>query len=148
MSPRESASVRARAMAAFLDVSLALLPVMLVMSVVLVNVMHVGGPLAQAIGSGFGVGMTALILLGAAQCALVGFTGQSYGKLAMKLRVVRASDDGKPTLVQCAVLRTLVPGLLWIGLPPFALLDVGVGLIRKDGRCLHDLIAGTRVVEA
>lgn len=142
------AILRTRALAAFLDVSLALLPSLLVVGVIATNVLRSGGSLLRGFGAGFGVGVLALALLALGQCLLVGFTGQSYGKLAAKLRIVRAADGGRPTFVRGAVVRTLLFGAIWIGCPPLILLDLGVGLVRRDGRCLHDLVAGTRVVSA
>ena len=143
----DHALLRPRAMAAFLDASLALLPTLLVATVVLGNVFHGGGGLVRGFGAGFGVGAFALALLTLAQCLLVGFTGQSYGKLAMKLRIVRL-EGGKPTFMRAAVVRTLIFGALWIFVPPVIVLDVAFGLFRSDGRCLHDLVAGTKVVGA
>lgn len=138
--------LRARAIAAFIDASMALLPSAIVMLLVFGNLMHAGDWVTR-FARVAGVGWIALILIGAGQCLLVGFTGQSYGKLAMKLRVVRV-DGGKASLLAAGLIRTVICGALWIFLPGFALLDVGVGLIRGDGRCVHDLFAGTKVVAA
>ena len=143
------ATLRPRAIAAFVDLSLTLLPTMLIAIVVFGNVLHLGGGAGHGFGSGIGIAALALGLLTAAQCLLIGFTGQSYGKLALRLRIVRAADGGKASFTQAAIIRTLLFGALWIGIPVvFPLLDVGVGLIRHDGRCLHDLVAGTKVVPA
>ena len=138
--------IRDRAIAAFIDVSMALLPSAMVMLLVFGNLLHAGDWVTR-FAHVAGVGWTALVLIGLGQCLLVGFTGQSYGKLAMKLRVVRA-DGGKASVMAAGVIRTIVFGLLWLFLPGFALVDVGVGLIRGDGRCLHDLAAGTKLVRA
>lgn len=146
MSERTAPPLQARAVAAFIDASMALLPAAIVMLLVFGNLLHAGDWVTR-FARVAGVGWTALVLIGVGQCMLVGLTGQSYGKLAMRLRVVRA-DGGKASLVAAGVLRTVVCGALWIFLPGFALLDVGVGLIRSDGRCVHDLIAGTKVVAA
>lgn len=138
--------IRDRAIAAFIDASMALLPSAMVMLLVFGNLLHAGDWVTR-FARVAGVGWTALVLIGLGQCLLVGFTGQSYGKLAMKLRVVRA-DGGKASVMAAGVIRTIVFGLLWLFLPGFALVDVGVGLIRGDGRCLHDLAAGTKLVRA
>jgi len=138
--------IRARAIAAFIDASMALLPAAIVMLLVFGNLLHAGDWVTR-FARVAGVGWKALVLIGIGQCLLVGFTGQSYGKLAMRLRVV-AADGGRPGIVKAGLIRTIVFGALWIFLPGFALLDIGVGLVRHDHRCLHDLTSGTKVVTA
>ena len=140
-----SVNLRDRATAAFIDISMTAMPAMLVMLLVFGNLLRLGD-WASRLGAVAGVGWTALVLIGVGQCLLVGFTGQSYGKLAMRLRVVR-TDGARAGLLHGGVVRTLLFGVLWM-VPPVALLDVGIGLMRRDGRCLHDLLAGTVVVPA
>ncbi|MBI3884673.1 MAG: RDD family protein [Opitutae bacterium] len=98
---------------------------------------------------------TSLVLLGCA-CALLilqGYLlteyGQTVGKKLMEIRIVRWADEAKPGFTKAFLLRLLVPGLLgsvplvgWI----FTLVDVGF-IFRSDRRCVHDLIAGTKVVK-
>lgn len=148
MTAGESASVQSRATAAFLDISLLALPGLLGLSAGVARAWHWMPGNEGVLFNGMIVGIVAFVLLAATQCALLVWTGQSYGKLAAQLRVVNASDGGKPSAVALVVWRTLVPGLFWTFLPPAALIDVGVGLMRKDQRCVHDLMAGTRVVKA
>jgi uncharacterized RDD family membrane protein YckC len=71
------------------------------------------------------------------------------------MRVVRA-DDGQPAgFVRGALLRFLLPVMIVIVLNMFTavigflflLVDLSF-MAREDGRCLHDLMAGTRVVKA
>ncbi|MFN8589146.1 MAG: RDD family protein [Candidatus Eisenbacteria bacterium] len=144
----EPAPIRSRAIAAFLDVSLLALPALLGLSAGVARAWHWMPGNEGVLQNGMIVGIVAFVLLAATECALLVWTGQSYGKLAAQVRVVRAAGDGKPTPLALVCWRTVVPGVLWTLLPPFALLDVGVGLMRKDQRCLHDLLAGTRVVKA
>jgi uncharacterized RDD family membrane protein YckC len=76
-------------------------------------------------------------------------TGQTLGKKWVGVRVVKL--DGAPVNFSSAVmLRGLLPGLLgavpyvgWL----FALVDIFF-IFRDDRRCIHDLIATTKVVEA
>lgn len=75
-------------------------------------------------------------------------TGQDIGKRYAGVRVVNA-DGSKATEVSALLKRdalTLVIGLTGIGLL-YWLADF-VTLFGKGGRCLHDRIAGTRVVRA
>jgi uncharacterized RDD family membrane protein YckC len=142
----EDAPVRSRAIAAFLDLSLVLLPALLGVSAGVARWQQWMPGNDGVLQNGMIVGITAFVLLVASQCALLVYTGQSYGKLAAHIRIVRNADSGKVAPLTMILWRTLVPGLLWVFVP-FALIDVGVGLIRKDGRCIHDMMAGTRVVK-
>lgn len=69
-------------------------------------------------------------------------SGRTVGKAVLGLRVARA--DGTDLDPARAVGRTLVYPL------SFLLLGVGLllGLVRRDRRCLHDVLAGTAVVYA
>ena len=66
--------------------------------------------------------------------------GQTFGKMAMKIRVVRL--DGGGISVGTAILRYIgyfVSGLIFV----VGYLMAG---LRDDKRALHDLLAGTRVI--
>jgi uncharacterized RDD family membrane protein YckC len=109
--------------------------------------------------------MPALALFTALQLALLGLQiflltsrGQSLGKILLGVRVVRADDGEKPGFVRAWLLRELpsgtIQGLLQL-LPivgfflRFAFVTTNYLMIfREDRRCLHDFIAGTRVVRA
>ncbi len=77
--------------------------------------------------------------------------GQTIGKRAMKVKIVKVNDDSAPGFVHAWLLRSLVTGI--IGNLPF-----GIGVIfslinilcifGEDRRCIHDMIAGTKVVKA
>jgi uncharacterized RDD family membrane protein YckC len=85
--------------------------------------------------------------------------GQTIGKWLLGTRIVRADNDEVPTLARTLGLRygTLTLGLpatlcvfVWAGAIPyplivFGLIDIAL-VFRRDRRCLHDLIAGTKVV--
>lgn len=61
--------------------------------------------------------------------------GGSFGKLATRLRVVRADGGPGPLPVQKAAIRQLLVALL---IPPL--------VFRPDGRGLHDVAAGSATV--
>jgi len=83
------------------------------------------------------------------QCYLVATTGQSFAKKALGIRIVRM--DGSPAgFVAGVVLREWIIG--FFGLIPFLggllrLID-SVMIFGEEQRCLHDVIAGTKVVLA
>lgn len=78
--------------------------------------------------------------------AMLGRTGQDLGKRYLNIRVV--NSDGTPATEKSALLLrdalTFVIGLTGVGLL-YWLIDF-VTLFTRGGRCLHDRIAGTRVV--
>jgi uncharacterized RDD family membrane protein YckC len=99
-----------------------------------------------------------LVLL-AVQVWLLSTRGQSIGKVITRIRIVRFVDDGKPGIVHAWLIREAgitVIGIL-LGLLPFVgpvMLRPAFHVVdwcmifRDDRRCLHDLLAGTRVVKA
>lgn len=97
---------------------------------------------------GFGViGLSYLALL-IAQMYFMVTLGQSLGKCAVGIKVVRIADEGLPGFSKIYLLRHLVPGL--IGAIPyvgavFVLVDY-LFIFRDDNRCIHDLIAQTKVI--
>jgi uncharacterized RDD family membrane protein YckC len=75
--------------------------------------------------------------------------GQTIGKKWMGIRIARVEDDGNPGFVKAVLLRGFVNGLIGsiplIG-PVYSLVDICF-IFREDRRCIHDHIAGTRVVK-
>lgn len=67
---------------------------------------------------------------------LVGLTGQTLGMRLLDLKVVRLKDPSRPPGFLTALVRT-VPLLLTIGL---------AGFFTRDGRGMHDLLAGAIVL--
>jgi uncharacterized RDD family membrane protein YckC len=86
--------------------------------------------------------------LGVTQMVLVSISGQTLGKKFAGTRIVNL-DGSNPGFVGAVLLRSLVPGLIAIiplvG-PVFGLADI-LYIFSDDRRCLHDHIAGTRVIE-
>ncbi len=80
--------------------------------------------------------------------------GQTVGKRMIGVRIVRAADGTNPGFVSAVVMRAIVPGLIatvlniipGLGLV-FTIVDVCF-IFRADRRCIHDFIAGTKVVKA
>jgi len=73
--------------------------------------------------------------------------GQTVGKKAMKIRIVRL-DGSQPGFVHAFLLRAIVnalPAMIPIVGSIYSLVDV-LFVFRADRRCIHDMIAGTRVV--
>lgn len=74
--------------------------------------------------------------------------GQTIGKRALGLRIVTTAMT-KPGLPRILLLRILPLSLLglhqWVGM--LSIVDP-LFIFRRDRRCIHDHIAGTRVVDA
>lgn len=88
------------------------------------------------------------------QAVLIAVRGQNLGKLLVGVRVVRADTGGPAGFVRGVILRFSLPVTLLIVLNGFFLLGFVFLLVdyafmfREDRRCLHDLMAGTKVVKA
>ena len=84
------------------------------------------------------------------QCVLLTSQGQTLGKKIMGIRIVRWEDGGNPGFVGAFLMRAFVPGLIYavplLGFL-FWLTDCSY-IFRDDRRCIHDLMAGTKVVVA
>ena len=97
-------------------------------------------------GSGFIP--TALVLAAVVaipiQVALLSRYGQTIGKRALGLRIVRIETGLNGGFLTNVVLRTVVNWLLWL-IPPYAIVD-SLFILTRSRRCVHDYIAGTRVV--
>jgi uncharacterized RDD family membrane protein YckC len=89
----------------------------------------------------------ALVSLGVMgyQLHLVAESGQTIGKRMRNIRMVRG--DGSPvTLSRVIFLRNVVPGLVNSACSAFGLIDA-LFIFNNDRRCLHDVIADTKVVQ-
>lgn len=62
-------------------------------------------------------------------------SGGSFGKLATRLRVVRADGSGRPVGLLGSLARSILVAAV---IPPL--------VFRPDGRGLHDIMAGTSTV--
>jgi uncharacterized RDD family membrane protein YckC len=75
---------------------------------------------------------------------LLALRGQSVGHIALSIGVVRL-DGGKAEWWRLLFLRSLPLALAWVACFPLAMLS-GVPLFFEDQRCVHDFIAGTKVI--
>ncbi|HEX2658372.1 MAG TPA: RDD family protein [Polyangia bacterium] len=90
-----------------------------------------------------------VLALAAYQIYLLSTQGQTLGKRWMKIRIVRL-DGSPPGFVHAFLLRSVVsalPRLIPVAGNAFSLIDA-LFIFRQDRRCIHDLIASTRVVPA
>lgn len=95
--------------------------------------------------------VAALLMLAviAVQSTLIARRGQTLGKLLAKTRIVLV--DGSPApFAQAVLLRYW--GTILVGYIPLAgqwlVLVDALFIFRGDRRCIHDLVAGTRVIKA
>ena len=89
-----------------------------------------------------------MIALFVATMVLLTVRGQSVGKLLLGIQIVRNADEGRAGFVKAVLLRTLlfaiIANLRFVG---FFFLSADLLMIfRQDRRCLHDLVADTKVV--
>lgn len=98
-----------------------------------------------------GISLCGVLLLGLLiyQIYLLSTRGQTLGKKFLGIRIVRFEDEGNPGFVKVFLLRAFVNGLF--GAVPFvggiySLVDICF-IFRDDKRCIHDLLAGTKVVQ-
>ena len=93
-----------------------------------------------------GVALLALLVI---QIYLLSTCGQTLGKKLLGIRIVSFDDETNPGFVKAFLLRVVVNGL--IGAVPlvggiYSLVDACF-IFRDDQRCIHDIIAGTKVVK-
>ena len=89
------------------------------------------------------LGLLAIVIL---QVVWLTRHGQTIGKKALNMRIVSVETGRNAGFVKNVVLRAWVTFLLGV-IPLFGLVHV-LFIFREDRRCIHDLIAGTRVVPA
>jgi uncharacterized RDD family membrane protein YckC len=138
---RPLASRRTRLLAALADCFL-----WAVVPLVFVTFFPSGGAIEDPDLGIFGFCMILWFLaLGACYAWQLATRGQTIGKRLLGLRIVRL-DGSRATFQSALVVRAMVTMLLDL-VPGFALVDA-LFIFRGDRRCLHDLIAGTKVVDA
>jgi uncharacterized RDD family membrane protein YckC len=134
----------ARLVAHVLDVCIALFPI--VVAFVWMPASH-GSPEMTKLRQSIWVStMLAVVVV---QMTLLSLRGQTLGKMALGLRIVDYEDESNPGFLHAVVLRHIVPFLITF-VPLFGALFVFADVLFIFGderRCLHDLIAGTKVVE-
>ena len=98
----------------------------------------------------FTIGIASFLAFVALHGKLLAKHGQTIGKRLVGTRIVNADDEQLPDFGKLLALRYGVVSL--VSLIPavgsfFALVDVLL-ILRADRRCVHDHIAGTKVVNA
>lgn len=115
------------------------------------SVVAPAGGAASPLGMGLiGLGVILALAFFIYQLFLLSTKGQTLGKKILGVRIVTFEGGENPGFVKAVLLRAFVPAL--ISMIPlvgfiFAILDPCF-IFREDRRCIHDLIANTRVVEA
>jgi uncharacterized RDD family membrane protein YckC len=88
--------------------------------------------------------LVALLGLVVFQTYLLSTYGQTVGKRVMGLKIVTVYGERNGGFVTNVLKRVMLNALLCL-VPLYALVDICF-IFREDGRCLHDLLAGTKVV--
>jgi len=107
-------------------------------------------PLAPFLAAGR-LGIISLVLLGAVavtQWTLLGLRGQTFGKIVAGIRIVRL-DGSRASFFRTVVARNWpfsICGLLFGNAGSVVGTVDALFVFRRDKRCLHDLMAGTKVV--
>jgi len=103
----------------------------------------VHGPGGETVSSVFIV--VAILIVFVYQMVLLIKDGQTLGKKALRIRIVKMDTGENGGFVPNVLLRLIVNGLLGI-IPLYGLVDI-LFIFRGDRPCIHDMIAGTQVVE-
>jgi len=132
----------------------------LLLLVIMAPLMYFGGYFGAAMeaaqrGQQLGIGQILLwtligfVVFVAVQAYPLNLNGQTWGKKLLDIKIVDLAGS-KPALATLFVKRYLpiqvISAIPIIG-PLFGLVNV-LFIFRADKRCIHDLIAGTRVVSA
>lgn len=80
----------------------------------------------------------------AVQWTLLSTEGQTVGKVIMEIKIVEVATGRNGGFVTNVLLRSVVNGMI-AAIPLYRIADA-LFILRDDRRCLHDHIAGTRVV--
>jgi uncharacterized RDD family membrane protein YckC len=116
----------------------------------LIDSFAVGAPYLLTLFSGGGaiafIGIMAILGIMAYQIYLLHTEGQTIGKRAANIRIVEVDSGENGGFVRNFLLREFVNGLLAF-IPFYAIVDI-LFIFRDDQRCIHDHIAGTKVVKA
>jgi len=94
------------------------------------------------------LGMTSYLILNG---WLLWKYGQTLGKKLLGIAIVMDVDQSKPSIVRLLFVRGLFFPLLYLIVVPWILVLPIIDqafIFRKNRRCVHDLVAGTRVVRA
>ena len=88
-----------------------------------------------------------IIIFAIIQSILLTKYGQSIGKMLINIKIVKSSTDENGGFLTNIILRTVLTNLITRFIPIFIIID-NLFIFSKEKRCLHDLIAGTKVVNS
>lgn len=91
------------------------------------------------------VGILAPLSLSVAQIWFLSTAGQTLGKKILKIRIVKAADGKTAGFLNAVFLRSWVTGILY--LVPFVVIVDFLMIFLPERKCLHDFIAGTKVIK-
>jgi len=89
--------------------------------------------------------LAAICAFAVLQMFLLSRDGQSVGKRVLGIKIVKNDTEVNGGFVSNVLLRVIVNTVLSF-IPFYTLVDILL-IFREDRRCIHDMIAGTRVVE-
>lgn len=92
-----------------------------------------------------GVGGVLALVLIIYNLMLLSTKGQTIGKKILGIRITNYQNDGNPGFVKAVLLRVIVNGVIGF-IPLYGLIDICC-IFGQERRCIHDVIAGTRVVQ-
>ncbi len=87
-----------------------------------------------------------IVVFAVYQLSLLVRQGQTLGKKTMNIRIVNYDDGGIPSAGRLLGVRCFLNSFLGRIIPFYALIDV-VAIFGNERRCIHDYLAGTKVVE-
>ena len=123
------------------------LAVVVILLPALAAMVFVGENESISVMGGLFAGLSGLALLGFAgyQLFMLVREGQTLGKKAMNIRIVNYSDGQIPSGGRLLLMRYFLNSLLG-QIPLYSVLDVLL-IFGDERRCIHDYLAGTKVVE-
>jgi len=111
---------------------------------------HADSPNGPLLFAGIGTLTLAFLALLGIQIYLLTTRGQTIGKKLLGIKIVNFHDESNPGFVKAFLLRAFVNGIIasipMIG-AVYSIVDICF-IFREDRRCIHDLLAGTKVVKA
>lgn len=90
-----------------------------------------------------------VVILMFSNIVLLTIRGQSIGKLLTGIQIVRSGDGSKAGFIKAVLLRwflfAIIESIRFVG--PVLMFANILLIFRKDRRCMHDLVADTRVIK-
>lgn len=112
----------------------------------IIDLLIIGGPYVALFFIFFPLAVVYVLGLAVVQVVLLTVAGQTLGKKALDIRIVKVETGRNGGFVTNVLLRSILNGALGL-IPLYSLVDI-LFIFRSDRRCIHDLIAGTVVVKA